>query len=135
MYDPESATQLIAEETSSLSPEVCRDHYLAFEEAIKEAVTLDKGNEALEWAGRYIQDVALVENSIEDAIELFVELAASGHVKEALGLLVNSPAKKHLEPLEVGLKLFMGEDVKTATEIREVAKDIVKRIEDRLQKR
>jgi hypothetical protein len=135
MYDPESAARLITEEASRLSPEVCRDHYLAFEEAIKKAVTLDKGNEALEWAGRYIQDVALVENSIEDAIELFVELAASGHVKEALGLLVNSPAQKHLEPLVVGLKLHMGEDVKTATEIREVAKDVVKRIEDRLKKR
>lgn len=83
----------------------------------------------------YIRDAAIVESSIEDAIELFVALAASGHAKEALGILVNSPAQKRIEPLVVGLKLYMGEDVKTATEIREVAKDIVKRIEDRLQKR
>ena len=36
MYDPESAARLIAEEASGLSPEVCRDHYLAYEETIKE---------------------------------------------------------------------------------------------------
>jgi predicted amino acid racemase len=96
---------------------------------------LGKRSEALESAGHYIQNADLVESAIEDAIELFVDLAASGCAKEALGLLVNSPAQKHLEPLVVGLRLYMGEDVKTATEIREVAKDVVKRIEDQLKKR
>ena len=68
------------------------------------------------------------------SLELFVELAASEHTKEALGILVNSPVQKHLEPLVVGLKLHMGEDVKTVTEILEIAKDVVKRIEERLKK-
>ena len=94
-----------------------------------------KGSEALESAGKYIQNTDLVESSIEDAIELFVELAASGHAKKALDLLVNSPVRNHLEPLVVGLKLYMGEDVKTATEIKEVASDVVKRIEKRSKKR
>ena len=97
--------------------------------------TLGKGEEALQSAERYIQDASLVESTIEDAIELFVALAAAGYAKEALGLLVHSPARKHLEPLEVGLRMFIGEDVKTASEIREVAKDVVKLIEDRLKKR
>jgi len=122
MYDPESATRLITEEACRLAPELCRDHYL-------------KGSEALESARSYIQDTALVEETIEDAIELFVELAASGYTKEALGMLVQSPAARHLEPLVVGLRLFIGEDVKTAVEIREVAQDVVKRIEERLTKK
>ena len=92
---------------------------------------LGKGNEALDSTGKYIQDTSLVEETIEDAIELFVELAASGYAKEALGILVNSPAERCLEPLVAGLKLYIGEDVKTAPEIREVAKDVVKRIEER----
>lgn len=96
---------------------------------------LGKGSAALESAGRYLQDTALVESNIEDAIELFVELAASGHAKESLGLLVHSEAEKHLEPLVAGLKLYIGEDVKTAPEIREIAKDVVKRIETRLKNR
>jgi tetratricopeptide (TPR) repeat protein len=96
---------------------------------------LGKGSEALEATRRYLQDTSLVEKTIEDAIELFVELAASGHAKDALGMLVNSEVEKHLEPLIVGLRLYIGEDVKTAPEIREVAKDVVKRIKDRIRLR
>ena len=68
---------------------------------------------------------------MEDAIELFVELAASGHGKGALDILVNSEAEKHLEPLVVGLRQYIGEDVKTAPEIKEIAKDVVRRIAER----
>ena len=34
-----------------------------------------------------------------------------------------------MEPLIVGLQLYLGEDVKSAVEIVEVGKDVVKRIE------
>jgi len=90
---------------------------------------LGKGGEALESVKKYIQYPVVVEKTIDDAIQLFVVLAACGQAKEALDLLVNSPAAKHLEPLIVGLRLFMGEEVQTAVEILEVAKDVVKRIE------
>ncbi len=96
---------------------------------------LGNGKEALEYSNRYIQDANLVERSIEDAIELFVALAATGYAKEALGILENAPSRKHLEPLVVALRLYIGEDVKVAVEILEVAKDVVKRIEDRTQMR
>ena len=92
--------------------------------------SLGKGEEALESARKYIQDAAAVEKTIDDAIELFVGLAASGFAKEALGILANSSAERYLEPLVVGLKLFMGEDVQTAIEILEVAKDVVRKIEE-----
>ncbi|MBA3030948.1 MAG: hypothetical protein FP816_19340 [Desulfobacteraceae bacterium] len=66
----------------------------------------------------------------KNVANIFVgEMVASGHAKEALEILLESEAKKHLEPLVVGLKMVLGEDVKTAPEIREVAKDVVKRIE------
>ena len=114
----------------SLSPENASAHHTFA--CILSA--LGKGSEALSSARRYIQDSALVENSIEDAIELFVELSASGQAKEALDILVNSPVQQHLEPLVVGLKLYIGEEVKTAAEILEVASDVVKRIEKRSKK-
>jgi tetratricopeptide (TPR) repeat protein len=109
----------------SISPEDAKIHHTLA--CILSA--LGKGGDAFEHARKYIQDVPFVEGSIEDAIELFVEMAASGHPKEALEILLESEAKKHLEPLVVGLKMCLGEDVKTAPEIREVAKDVVKRIE------
>ncbi len=114
----------------SLSPEnLYNKHTLA---CIMSA--LGKGREALELAREYVADADFVEKTIEDAIELFVQLASSGCANEALELLTNSPAAKHVEPLVVGLKLYIGEDVKTAVEIHEVAKDVVKRIEDRKQR-
>ncbi len=92
---------------------------------------LGKGKEALGAAGKYVADAELVQTAIRHAIRLFVELASSGHAKESLDLLENSPAAAHLEPLIAGLKIYNGEDVKTAVEILEVAKDVVRLIEDR----
>ena len=86
--------------------------------------------EALEAAEKYVEDAAFVEKTIDDAIELFVALAAAGFAKEALTLLKESPAAKSLEPLVAGLKLFLGEDVKSAVEIFEVAKDVVGKIHE-----
>jgi len=126
-----SKTETWARKAAFLSPDDAIVHHTL-------ACTLSalgKGNEALESAQRYIQDTSLVENTIEDAIELFVELAASGQAEQALAILIGSDAEKHLEPLVAGLKLYLGEDVKTAPEIREIAKDVVKRIESRLKKR
>ncbi len=88
-------------------------------------------NDALDLARKYVDTPGLVEQSIEGAITLFVELAASGYAKEALGILVDSPAEPHLEPLVVALRLYIGEEVRSAVEIQEVAKDVVKRIEAR----
>jgi len=90
-----------------------------------------KSTEALKYVQQFLKNTTFTEHSVSNAIELFVELAVAGHAKEALNMLVNSPTEKHLEPLVAGLKLFIGEDVKTAVEILEVAKDIVKRIEER----
>jgi tetratricopeptide (TPR) repeat protein/energy-coupling factor transporter ATP-binding protein EcfA2 len=96
---------------------------------------LGKGKEALEFAEKCVSNASFVESTIEDEISLIVDLAASGYAKESLELIENSPAAVHLEPLIVGLKLYCGEDVKTAVEILEVARDVVRRIEDRKQER
>ncbi len=119
--------EIWARQAVSKSPDdVYTQHTLACILAVR-----DKGDQALKPAKKYIQDADVVEKTIEDAIELFVELAAAGCTQDALDLLVNSPAEKHLEPLIIGLRLYLGEDLKVAVEILEVAKDVVKRIEHR----
>ncbi len=95
----------------------------------------NKGDEALLHADEYLKDSALIEDGVDDAIELFVELAAAGVAKEALELLEKSPSAPFLEPLTAGLKLFIGQEVKAAAEIMEVAGDIVKRIKEGQEKR
>jgi hypothetical protein len=42
-----------------------------------------------------------------------------------------SPSAPLLEPLIVGLRLFLNEEVKAPAEILEVGKDVAKRISDR----
>jgi tetratricopeptide (TPR) repeat protein len=91
---------------------------------------LGKEDKALEFARKYLEDVEVVKKSIDDAVNLFSEFAARGLAKEALEVLGKSDSAKVLEPLVVGLRLYLGEDVKAAMEIMEVAKDVVKRIED-----
>ena len=88
-------------------------------------------NDALEHARKYVNNLHLVEQSIENVISLFLELTASGYAKEALDILVDSPAEPHLEPLVVALRLYTGQDIKSSMEILEVAKDVVKKIEAR----
>ena len=82
-------------------------------------------------AGSYVTNKDAIEEGIDDAVDLFVGLAACGQAKEAIRLLEDSPSADLLEPLIVGLRLYAGEDVKRAAEIIEVAKDVVKRIEER----
>ena len=95
----------------------------------------NKGDEALLHAKEYLKDTALIEKGVDDAIELFVELAVAGFAKEALELLVKSTCATLLEPLTAGLKLFIGQEVKAAAEIMEVAGDIVKKIKEGEEKR
>ena len=45
--------------------------------------------------------------------------------------MMESRSAEILEPLVVGLRMYVGEDVKAAAEIMEVGKDVVKRIEQR----
>ena len=91
---------------------------------------LGKEDKALEFAGKYLKDVEAVKKSIDDSVNLFSGFAARGLAKKALEVLEKSDSVKMLEPLVVGLRLYIGEDVKAALEIMEVAKDVVKRIEE-----
>ena len=113
----------------------------AFQELVAKALFL-KGlkltrlncfDEALKTAGDFIQSVQLDDSTTEYAIELFVLLAASGKGKEAIDLLADTPASMHLEPLIVGIRLSLGEEVKVAYEIEEMAKDVAQRIKERAE--
>jgi len=123
--------ELLVRKAATLSPEsLSIQHTLSCI-----LIALGKKNEALESAKKYIGDAAFVQQTMEDAIQLFVEFAAAGYAEQALDILTNSPSVKHVEPLVVGLKLYLGEKIKVAVEIREVANDVVKRIEELRKKR
>ncbi|WP_076792979.1 tetratricopeptide repeat protein [Chlorobium sp. KB01] len=97
--------------------------------AFQQAIELEESRKnVLELIKNYVYTP---QTSISVAITIFVALAASGFAKEALEILVDSPAEQHLEPLVVALRLYTGQEVKSSVEIQEVAKDVVKKIEER----
>jgi len=92
---------------------------------------LGRPKEALQLLRDYFKNAKLVEKDLDDAIKLTLSLAAAGYGQETVEILRDSDSAKLLEPLVVGLQLYVGEDVKAAAEIMEVANDVVKRIEKR----
>ena len=92
---------------------------------------LDRGQEALSPAKVFFGDAQSVSETVDIAIELGVELAVAGVARQTVDLLRESPSVQYLEPLVVGLELFLGEDVKAPEEILEVGKDVAKRIAER----
>ena len=91
----------------------------------------EKRAKALQLAEKHLDNVEVVNKSVDYVTQIFTELAAAGSGREALEILRNSPSADILEPLVVGLRLFLGEDVKVAAEILEVGKDVYKRIQQR----
>ena len=89
---------------------------------------LDRTDDALKSAGQYLMDVQAVRETLHDATDLLVGLAARGEARKALNILLDSPAAEELEPLAVGIRIFLGENVKVAAEIKEIGHDVAKRI-------
>ncbi len=85
---------------------------------------------ALEPLRRYLAKPAVVGKSTDEAIILLEWLAAWDCGKEVLDVIERSPSASILEPLIVGLKLFLGKEVRAAPEVLEVGEDVMKHIEE-----
>jgi hypothetical protein len=44
---------------------------------------------------------------------------------------MESPSREQLEPMTVGIRVFLGEDVTVAAEIKEIGQDVARRIQQR----
>ena len=85
----------------------------------------------LKFARRHVADPIYVRNATGNLIDLFVVLGAVGYAREALALLETSPNADLLEPLLVGLRLFLGKRPdRVPVEVLEVGKDVRDRITD-----
>lgn len=82
-------------------------------------------------ARKYFADDKVVQNTLEHATNLIVEVAARGQAKGVLQILMESPSREQLEPMTVGIRVFLGEDVTVAAEIKEIGQDVARRIQQR----
>jgi hypothetical protein len=77
-----------------------------------------------------VKNSEIPKKDVNFSTELFIGIAARGYEREAFDILKESAWAEALEPVVVALRLMAGEDVKAAAETMEVAKDVVKRIEE-----
>jgi Archaeal ATPase. len=77
-----------------------------------------------------MMDRKTIESDLNEPIDVFSYATAAGLGKEALEIIASSPCADLLEPLIVGINLYLGNEVKAPQEVREVAGDILKRIKE-----
>jgi tetratricopeptide (TPR) repeat protein len=69
----------------------------------------------------------------EPIIDLLLQIAATGHADKVLPMMSESKIASDLEPLAVGLQLFLGEQPLVAQEILEIGQDVAQRIREKQQ--
>ncbi len=74
-------------------------------------------------------DEKQITEIVGEVTEFIIRAASGGYAKEAIRLINGTPAYQILEPLVVGLKIYLKEDTKVAQEIYEVGLDVAKKIE------
>lgn len=92
-----------------------------------------KWAEALEQCPPVLDASATDEEARAKSIDLLTGAAAGGYAPAALEKLTASSGAQALEPLAVGLRIYMGETPAVAKEILEVAQDVAQRMRERRQ--
>lgn len=84
--------------------------------------------EALQASSPMLDAAADLKDAQESATEFLIQAAAAGYAREALELLTSSNGAGSLEPLLVGLRIYLGETPQVAKEIFEIGQDVAERI-------
>ncbi len=92
---------------------------------------LGQYEEAVQLLKEHMKNTNEVQEEGDALNDAVINLTATGLGGAALKVICDSTGAKFLEPLIVGLRLYLGEEVRAAAEIMEIGKDIVKRIEAR----
>jgi tetratricopeptide (TPR) repeat protein len=96
-------------------------------------VAQGKEKESLLVAPMFLRDVGYVKRSINDVVQFFVNNAVAGFAKEGLDILKKSPSAGFIEPLIIALQIMVGEEYNAPQEVVEVARDVLKKINNMKQ--
>jgi tetratricopeptide (TPR) repeat protein len=88
----------------------------------------EKWKEAVQTSRPMMDAAADSEYTRESITDFLIQAAAAGYAREGLDLLQNSKGAVALEPLLVGLRIYLGEAPQVAKEILEIGKDVAERI-------
>jgi tetratricopeptide (TPR) repeat protein len=93
--------------------------------------SLGKWQEALAIASQFVRNPEPGKEFPGNVISFFIDAAIEGHAAEGLKILKNSACALYAEPLIVALQMLTGEEYNAPQEVVEVAKDILKQIEEK----
>ena len=106
------------------------DAYHLAQYAIFVLEKLSEPEDALKSAEQYIRYANWDEEDPWVTVELFAALTANGYGPEALKILSGSEDSDFLEPLILGIKLYLGDEITSSAESRQIAEDIHSQIRD-----
>lgn len=84
----------------------------------------NKWNEAVQASQPVMDAAADFKEAQESITDFLIQAAAAGYAREGLELLQNSKGAAALEPLLVGLRIYLGETPQVAKEVLEVGQDV-----------
>jgi protein involved in temperature-dependent protein secretion len=90
-----------------------------------------KWEDAFVQARLFADDDLILSRSPDDVLDFFIYAAASDKAEEALRTIKGTKAEAAMEPLVAALKMRAGKSFRAPQEVVEVAKDVLKRIEER----
>ena len=93
---------------------------------------LGKWEESLKIARNFLNDKDFVKSELKEITNYFITAASAGHADKAIRILEQHPEIQVLEPVVVGMKIFIGEEFRTAQEIKEIGQDVAERIRERM---
>ncbi len=93
--------------------------------------TQRRWEDVIEIIAPVLDDAADYRQAVDASTRILCDLAAAGFAEEALRKLLDSRGAGNLEPLAVGLQIFLGQDPKSAQEVLEIGRDVAERIRQR----
>jgi tetratricopeptide (TPR) repeat protein len=86
--------------------------------------------EALDTCTPVLDSAVRLKAARQNATDFLIQAAAAGYPRDAFRLLTHSKGVTALEPLLVGLQIYLGESPKVAKEIYEIGQDVAERIRE-----
>ncbi len=77
-----------------------------------------------------LEIISFQHELIKRITDLLIATTAAGYAQEVLNLIQSSKAMIALEPLIVGIRIYLGETVRVAQEIAEIGQDVSQQIRD-----
>jgi hypothetical protein len=92
---------------------------------------VDRWEDSLDVARSSLKDPTALGAVTADLVDFFIEAAVAGHAAGAIDTIRGTPCEVGLEPVLAALEQDVGEDVVAPQEVREVAQDVIRKIQDK----